>query len=417
MGQFIDHDLTFDPTSLGETFVDPLALFNYRTPKFDLDSVYGEGPSVQPYLYQRSGQNQQTTLFEIGSTRPTTGLSNLPSFPNDLPRSLTGFALIGDLRNDENLIVAQLHLAFLKFHNKVVTELEKGTIHPENIDSSSNKFEIARKIVVWHYQWLVLHDFLPKIIDREQLDIVLKEGRSFYQYQNEPFIPVEFSVAAFRLGHTMIRSQYNYNRIFSSAILKNLFEFTGSSNSNLGEHKPIPIPSNWIIDWHRFFDFKIDNFSELNFSRKINPFLVEALKNLAISQPTSLAVRNLLRGWSVGLPSGQAVADFMGLKPLTKEEIATGSDGKEAQKHNLHIQSPLWYYILKEAEVQKKGKCLGQVGSRIIAEVFVGLLQGDASSFMVQDKNWIPILPRQNKDNFTILDLLNIVDNLNPIEN
>jgi len=414
LGQFIDHDITFDTTALQEVLVDPLAVRNFRTPRLDLDSVYGSGPKTQKYLYQ-TGKNDD--LFLIGKTNsePGGGDTSIPTeLPNDLPRASSKLAIIGDPRNDENLIVAQTHLAFLKFHNKIVKGIKDGSIQPiSSIDKSV--FEQARELVIWHYQWIVLNDFLARIIDVAQLEVALHKGRRFFRFREEPFIPVEFSVAAYRLGHSMVRADYDFNRVFTprpggvtSATLELLFQFTAESGNS------VPIPSDWIIDWRRFYE--IDANVPVNFSRKLDPFLVEPLKNIPnIPEPRSLAVRNLLRSRSLGLPSGQSVARLMRFKPLTKTEICTGADGLVAEKHNFHIESPLWYYILKEAQIQQQGNRLGQVGSRILAEVFVGLLKADSSSFLACNPGWLPTLPAQVPGTFTMSDLLKFVGELNPI--
>lgn len=435
LGQFIDHDITFDPSSLKEKRVDPLALTNFRTPALDLDSVYGAGPADQPYLYDIKDPEK----FLIGDTVATpTGRpgETIPVKLNDLLRApKSKLALIGDPRNDENLIVAQLHLAFLKFHNKVVDELRAGRI-PQDEPGEKTTFEAARELVVWHYQWIVLHDFLARILDKKQLDKVLKDGRSFYKFEDHSdhaFIPVEFSAAAYRLGHSMIRSEYDYNRVFTfnpppnppndsriaSATLDAMFAFTTkSADPTIPGQQGLPgliptLPSNWIIDWRRFFELDPD--IKVGFSRKLDPFLVDPLKNLPnVPPPKSLAVRNLLRGRSLGLPSGQNVARFMKLEPLSPSDIAKGTDGKIAKELGFDKKTPLWYYILKEAEVQGEGLHLGDVGSRIIAEVFVGLLEGDSSSFLVQDPNWKPTLGT-TPGKFTMTDLLKFVDDINPI--
>ncbi len=418
LGQFVDHDITLDTTALQETLVDPLAVQNFRTPKLDLDSLYGSGPDVQPYLYQLNDPD----LFLIGTTneKPGRGDPSVPTkLPNDLPRAQSTLGLLGDSRNDENLIVAQLHLAFLKFHNKIVAGIRDGSIKPKN-STDKSVFIQARELVIWHYQWIVLNDFLTRILDKDQLDTVLNKGRRFYKFKEEPFIPVEFSVAAYRLGHSMVRAAYNYNRVFTPlpggvtpATLQLLFLFTAKSGK-FGDFADIPIPSDWIIDWRRFF--QIDPNVPVGFSRKLDPFLVDPLKNLPnVPAPNSLAVRNLLRGRSLGLPSGQSVARFMRLQPLTRAEISTGPDGAVAVKHNFHIESPLWYYILKEGQVQGQGKRLGQVGSRILAEVFVGLLEGDSSSYLARCPDWKPMLPAQNPGTFTMVDLLKFVGEINPI--
>lgn len=129
----------------------------------------------------------------------------------------------------------------------------------------------------------------------------------------------------------------------------------------------------------------------------------------------NLAFRNLRRGVILGLPSGQSVAKAMGVAPLTPAEIATGPDGAAAEAHGLHKKTPLWYYILKEAEVRHGGQRLGPVGSTIVAETFLGLVHGDPDSFLWQRDDWKPELPRANADTFTMVDLLNFVGDLNPI--
>lgn len=422
LGQFVDHDITFDTTSLQEVLVDPLAITNFRTPALDLDCLYGTGPSVQPYLYDLSNGFAPQEKFLIGTTNmaPGAGDSSLPvKLPNDLPRASSGLALIGDPRNDENLIVAQLHLAFMKFHNKVVDGLKDGSIKRLS-PIRKTVFEEARDIVIWHYQWIVINDFLRRILDPQQLNVVLNSGRKFYTYKDHPFIPVEFSVAAYRLGHSMIRDIYDYNRVFTPrpggfvpASLDLLFAFTGKSG-NPDDPFPVPIPSDWIIDWRRFF--WMDPKVPVNPSRKLDPFLVDPLKRLPnVPPPNSLAVRNLLRGRSMGLPTGQSIARLMRLTPLTPQQIATGPDGAIAKKHGFDLETPLWYYILKEAQVQNQGKRLGQVGSRIVAEVFVGLLEGDSSSFLARDRDWKPTLPSEKPGIFTMVDLLRFVDDVNPI--
>lgn len=419
LGQFIDHDITFDTTSLREILVDPLALQNFRTAALDLDSLYGSGPSVQPYLYEGAAGEEK---FVIGKTNAAPGRGDATvktELPNDLLRAASGLGLIGDPRNDENLIVAQMHVAFLKFHNKVVDGLKDGSI-TRRYPISKSIFEEARETVIWHYQWIVLHDFLRRILDTEQLDTVLTQGRSFYKFGTDAFIPVEFSVAAYRLGHSMIRAVYNYNRVFTPlpggvtpATLQLLFNFTAKSGSPTDPF-PVPIPSDWIIDWNRFFE--IDSNIAVNHSRRLDPFLANPLKNLPnVPVPNALAVRNLLRGRSLGLPTGQSVAAVLNLASLTPEEIATESpDGIAAKKLGFDRETPLWYYILKEADVKAQGEHLGPVGSRIIAEVFVGLLEGDSSSFLSRDRYWKPTLTTTG--DFTMVDLLKFVGDLSPID-
>lgn len=415
LGQFIDHDITFDPTSISESSVDPLSLWNFRTPALDLDSVYGGGPRVQPYLYQRL----DPALFQIGTTSKEVPLGD-PSvpvnLPFDLPRSPNGLAITGDPRNDENLIVAQLHLAFLRFHNKVVDGLRKGTI-PRLTPSKPSDFEEARTIVTWHYQWIVLNDFLARILDPQELKYVKNAGATLlYPQSNEPYLPVEFSAAAYRFGHSMVREEYTYNRVFPSGrlpagTLALLFRFSGRSSFG----NSVPIPSDWIADWRRLFD--LGDASLINPSRLIDPYLAPTLAQVPAGPNNTLhlAVRNLQRGASLGLPSAQSIAKSLCYPALSPEAIAaSGPDGELAAKHYLHFESPLWFYILKESQISAGGAHIGRLGSRIIAEVFFDLLERDEASFVQRDPEWVPTLGA-SEGHFTMADLLNFAGDVNPL--
>ena len=240
-------------------------------------------------------------------------------------------------------------------------------------------------------------------------------------------MPVEFSAAAYRLGHSMVRQRYSHNRVFQAADFSLLFGFTGLSGQILGDLAPNPptgplpvatLPSNWIIDWRRFYEFKTPPAPDFRFNpaRKIDPFLVATLHELP-GGGGNLAFRNLLRGVNLGLPSGQDVAQAMRIKnALTPDEIATGTDGAVAKQHGLHKATPLWYYILKEAQIRNNGERLGPVGARIVAEVFVGLVHGDTESYIWRHKNWKPTLPSKKAGTFFMTDLLQFVGEIDPID-
>lgn len=432
LGQFVDHDITLDLTSFGEKEADPNAVENFRTPSLDLDNVYGLGPDGSRQLYARNpgdadGKNPGPKLL-IGKNINVSFGGVTGDHRNDLPRSPEGFALIGDHRNDENLLVAQTHLAMLKFHNKVCDQLiASGT--PIGL-----VFAEARQIVTWHYQWMVLHDFVERITEKGIVAKILEQGRRFYRFKKTPFMPVEFSAAAYRLGHSMVREGYGHNRIFAPggqggvATLELLFRFTGLSGGIVGDLAPNPptgptpvsvLPSNWIIDWRRFHEVLATNPADapLNRSRKLDPFVVPALHTLP-GGGGSLPFRNLKRGVLLGLPSGQDVAKAMKIKqPLTSAEIAKGPDGAVAKKHGLHEHTPLWYYILKEAEQRGGGERLGPVGATIVSEVFVGLVHGDHQSYLwLKGKTWKPTLPSKTPGDFTMADLLRFVGDISPID-
>ncbi|MCC7367033.1 MAG: peroxidase [Chloroflexi bacterium] len=436
LGQFIDHDITFDPTSLKERRVDPLALENFRTPALDLDSVYGGGRAVQPYLYCR--RPDDTDLFEIGQTVPwkvrgDRTLRALPPFPNDLPRARSGLAIIADPRNDENLIVAQLHLAMLKLHNRVVAGIRRDEIDVKDIPGES-VFDRARRLVVWHYQWVVVHDFLGRLIDRDVLRAELTSETTIYDDATYPFIPVEFSMAAYRFGHSMVREAYDFNRVFgfgpdavTPATLSLLFRFSGRSGSRSGDGTdPVPIPSDWIIDWRRFFDFGrlLDGAPRPTLSRRLDPLLAPTLFRLVnVGNPASddpadrsaaLPVRNLVRGQRAGLPSGQSVAAHYGIRPLGPGHLGDDSPaGRVLRAHGLLEQTPLWFYVLKEAEVLGGGQMLGPVGGRIVAQVFAGLLRNDPDSYLSAPDGWqTTLFPDAD---ITMPRLLQLAGDVNPL--
>jgi hypothetical protein len=442
LGQFIDHDVTLDLTPLEQQEADPLATMNFRTPGLDLDSLYGAGPQLAPYLYDRDSKGKLTGRLLIGKTEASPGLggTTIPAGDHDLPRSRHGRAIIGDERNDENLLVAQTHLAFLKFHNKIVDRLKSDR---PTADAGELFFE-ARRIATWHYQWIVLFDFVERLTEPGIVNRIKTEGRKFYRFRTRPYIPVEFSAAAYRLGHSMVREVYNHNAVFSGApgsfapgSFGLLFHFTGKSGGILGDRAaeadpadfpgtPGPterLPSNWVIDWRRFYDFGTPQEPgfELNATRKLDPFVVPALHTLPgeVDNAKILPFRNLARGVQLELPSGQDVAheiaQQVAIDQVTSEDLSRGPDGAVLKDLGLHAQTPLWYYILKEAQIVHNGERLGPVGSIIIAETFLGLVHGDHSSFLWQRSNWSPELPSAEADHFTMVDLLNFVGELNPV--
>lgn len=393
LGQFIDHDLTFDPVSKLQRQNDPDALRDFRTPRFDLDSVYGRGPDDEPFIYKPDG-----IRFRIGKNEA--GQDDLPrTAPDEDGESRR--ALTGDPRNDENVIVSQLHLAFLKYHNRVVDELEPDV--PEN-----QLFEEARRVVRWHYQWIVINSFLRTIVGAGPVDDILKtdefrvavEGGpqririrkvdlKFFHWRNQPFMPVEFSVAAYRFGHSIVRPEYELNADPDAQDIP-IFSATEEDLRGFRER-----PEKFEIEWHRFFRFpaRPANDPELQRARLLDTKLAVGLRELpvpvVVSAPFSLAERNLLRGKALGLPSGQAVARRMGLpqnRVLTGNRLGLPDDLKAAFAES----TPLWYYVLREAEVFNEGHRLGPSGGRIVAEVFLGILDGDPFSFLSVQPNWNP---------------------------
>jgi hypothetical protein len=442
LGQFVDHDITLDTTPLKQQKADPLATTNFRSPALDLDSLYGDGPGIHPYLYAKDGISLPPgPRFLIGKAHESDGLvaQRIPERPNDLPRNSHGHALIFDERNDENLLVAQFHLLMLKFHNKVVDRIAASKPGLTGLDL----FHEARRVVTWHYQWIVLFDFVEKLTEPGLIRRIKQEGRRFYRFRAKPYMPAEFAAAAYRLGHSMVRQSYSHNAVFrtggiTEGTLNLMFNFTGKSGQIVGDLAPdVPptplgplrsLPSNWVIDWRRFFELgtlaQTDPTFTLNLSRRLDPFIVPELHALPGHPPDMttpqarefvLPFRNLRRGAQIGLPSGQDVCLAMGFAPLSQANLSDGEDGVVAATHGFHKRTPLWYYILKEAEQLHHGERLGPVGSTIIAETFLGLVHGDDRSFLWQRSNWVPELPGETPGHFTMADLVRFVDDINPV--
>lgn len=271
LGQFIDHDLTLDLTPLDQVQPDAGRIRNFRTPLLDLDHVYGEGPDVSPFLYVR-GSEHGAERFLVDWTRDNKGN---PVSPNDLPRNSLGTALVGDPREDENLIVAQLHVAFLKFHNRVLDDQDMSSVldSPPFGDTGS-RFAAARRFVTWHYQWIVLNDFLQKILDPT---VLLDSHRRRWGGANEECfqIPVEFNVAAFRFGHSLVRDRYRFRQREEFVDLIQLLELTGSGGSGM-----LALPEEWKIEWPFFFLFEGNQNPFLNRAEQIDTVLAAALQGL-----------------------------------------------------------------------------------------------------------------------------------------
>jgi hypothetical protein len=469
-GQFVDHDITYDPVSSLTRQNDPNALTDFRTPRFDLDSLYGSGPADEPFLYDADGLE---LLYDAAR--------------HDLQRNAAGRALIGDPRNDENLIVSQLQVAFVRFHNAVVDYWwQRSDL------KGSDLFKLVQQTVRWHYQWVVIHDFLPRIVGDDVVDgagapapnrvvadilrteeyetpalsgdadsrrqTIVAPKLRFYDWHHEPFMPVEFSVAAYRFGHSMARPSYLINdgidgpdevvvagkKVRPKRIP--LFDLTGGAGARAAGgsgRRPVnedPGVGNKLdnldgfrrrrrgvfVQWKYFLpgiepeptphlpqpSYKLD--AKLGRPLGLLPESVATAQVLFGADETearSLAVRNLLRARALGVPTGQAVARAMGVEPLEalparrdRDENDTGLRETTRAHPELEGNWPLWYYVLKEAE-RCDGAHLGPVGGRIVAEVLIGLLCGDPLSYLGVEPNWKPFL-KEPVGTFTLSDLV-----------
>lgn len=451
-GQFVDHDISNDASG-GDESANPLSdndLVQMRSPSLDLDSLYGGAGRRDEKLFNGP-------RFKIGRTIASNGAghSNLGGLPFDLPRKMetrpnmtARTALIADGRNDENLAVAQTHLMWLKFHNEIVNQLSDDDLGA----SDAMIFEKARELVTKHYQHIVLHDFVKRFVEPSIYNDVVVSGKRKVLSQSVgevAFMPLEFSVAAYRHGHSQVRQSYNWNATFEDASFRLLFEFSAVSGNFLGAGETLP--SNWIANYRRLFNFgdaefphqpeaietdPITGTKKLNFARAIDPYLtqelaslpeIEALVNMdpPLRPFANLAALNLRRGSMRSLPSGQDVSlQLKSAKTLTPKQMREVIDDEfdlVMNKFGFYERTPLWLYILLEASAIGKGNSLGPVGSTIVADTFRTLVLTSRLSILTPGAEWEPSMVVEQlgaaKPLETIADILLWIDERTPIIN
>ncbi|MFI5896143.1 heme peroxidase family protein [Actinoplanes sp. NPDC051513] len=385
LGQFLDHDMTFDGTSRLGVPTPPEQSPNARTPALDLDTVYGGGPTTNPNLYESDRIHlriESGGLFE------------------DVPRSANGTAIIGDPRNDENLMISGLQAAFILFHNRVVDQLTAQGV------PAAQRFAQARQLVTWHYQWIIVHDFLPQTIGTAATQDIFTNGRKWYKPEPGPaYIPVEFQGAAYRFGHSQVRPSYRANlagNADGSPFFGMIFDPAGEGQADPVDLRGGRRARRRFIGWQTFFDFGDGN---VRTNKRIDRKISTPLFRLPLgtipdgAPPISLPQRNLLRQVTWSLPAGQRIAQTIGAEMLHLQELA----GYGVALEN---QTPLWYYVLAEAELLASGLHLGPVGGRIVGEVFNGLLELDPRSYLSVNPGWRPTLPAATAGSFHMTDLL-----------
>jgi hypothetical protein len=365
-GQYVAHDLTADRSPLRE-HTDVKVLVSMRSPRANLESLYGGGPVGSPYLYERADP------------------AKLLEHSGDVPRNQEGLALVGDPRNDVHVFLSQMQVAFIRAHNRLVDRLR------DDGEQESSVFEQARRSLAWHYQWSIVNDFLPTLIGGFLVAELLADGPRFYRPSETPFIPVEFADAAYRYGHSQIRDRY---RIQPDGPQRKMFP-------DLIGFGPL---EDRCVDWSLMFD--VPGRPPAQRAKPIDGKLPRSLIDLpaAIAGEhgdetyRSLATRDLQRGHAIGLPSGESVARLMGADELATEQLGLTDYGWTAE-------TPLWLYILLEAAVRHDGDQLGEVGGRIVGEVLIGVIKRDPGSYLAVDPRWTPTLPG-HEGTFRFRDLL-----------
>lgn len=484
LGQFIDHDITFDAGAYLRRRNRTSSRVNVRSPGLELDSLYGHGPEGSPHLYEDWRSGGRYGFFRIGSARYSAPSRNDREL--DLPRHVTlvaassdngkvhavvdersgetalvqpdpslllpygptphyrvvgsGWitdaetgrhvrvhqedlrvdgreALLADPRNDQNIVISQLTLAFLRFHNAVLAKHIEGGDPP-----GPETFQKARRTVRWHYQWVVVHDFLRRMVGDDLLEECLGRLRRADRHE-EPALYVEFSAAAFRFGHAMIRSAYELNDR-RSRDGKRVPIFSASPRTEVGDTHDLRsgrrLPPRWSIQWDRFLPFEPDRYpllppggDQLRFAARIAPQLAaplgdlpdmpshEAIRRGGRERPMpNLAALDLVRGRSYWLPAGQTIAERgLGLGSEDRPDDVLG------RFQGWHRYTPLFLYVLCEAE-QAGGSRLGSVGGQIVAENILSLLLADDDSYWNFDPNWTPHLGKDGE--FTLSDLIHL---------
>ncbi len=364
--QFLAHDITFESTSSLRGLHRTETLQNDRTFNLDLDCVYGQ--RTQDFYYDAEKKDQML----LGKSYL---LPDGTDYWYDLQRNAQQKAIIPDARNDENIIVSRMQVLLIEFHNKVVRQLQEEL-------GREDVFEQARRVVLWHYQWLILHSYLKRIVQPNMFDEIYYDGATFYW--ESFFLPLEFTGAVFRAGHSQTRT---LNRI-NEDTEKGLFEL--GHFTKMEEY----------VDWRYLFDL---GDRKVQMAKKIDTHIEPAFANLPFvgSQEAimnSLPFRNLQRGVVYGLASGEDIAKRMAIRPIDIPET-----------HQLGMTgTPLWYYVLKEAEVLCEGERLGPVGSILLAEVFITIMRKDNRSFLKIDPLWKPHLGRV-PGQFDFADLIKYV--------
>jgi len=439
-GQFMNHDIsapiggllvnvgmtpptgiigTADPAGLGKEWRADTATIlqhfvNEHSEPLTLASLYGDGPQSSDgevrQLYQEdkrfrlaitSVSNDQT-FVDLASVFYATGAPDIPRH-NRTP-------LIADHRNDGNLILCQLHLAFMLVHNKAVTALEG------RYRNATDCFREARQLVTLHYHWLILNDFLPKILSKS---VLCKPFSEWELRQSEPnTVPMEFTTAAFRFGHSMVGRAYDFNANFSNggristagASLTQLFNFTSRNNMEQPLGPPLQLPNHWVIDWDRMtcapkpdpVPGDLQGGAEridLDFA----PDMLNVAGDAQVAEHGSILFRNLLRGFHRRMPFGQRLAEECNVEPLAPDQVREAmpqyrspsgdydDPAKAAAGLGFLDETPAWLYFLCEAKMLENGERVGPTASRIIAHTFVGLMRHNPASVLLHEGGaWHP---------------------------
>jgi len=397
-GQFIDHNLTEDDTAMRDAGeLEPWETVNYRGPWLNLSGIYHP-------VHDRGGWKQ---LYEPSGLVFRLGEPTVRGEQFDLPLDKNGHPLLIDERNNENIIVRQIHVMFLKLHNLAIKELaeDEPTLSPRKL------FSKAQQRVCWQYQYLVRHDFLSKVCNENVFnELVVKNEQPTIDWSAGGFsIPVELAQAVLRFGHSLVRPNYNLNVAHPDIALRDLLS-SGDARA-LAVDEAIHWPTLLGIKEPAMrFDTAVASPLFKLESKDIHSYVDRPMPHM----PHPLPVRTLIRGAKSRLPTGQDVAKRMRVLVVHPTEQTIGgvvyAPGAHLQSLGLSEATPLWYYILLEAEVNEHGATLGELGSRLLIETVNGALREDPNSYLSQRPKWTPEpWKRTGKEVTCLLDLARLV--------
>lgn len=419
LGQLVAHDLSMDVTSVLGNTQDPNTVPNFVTPFLDLDTIYGVN----------------------GATAPMDG----PFFRlegRDFSRQGNGQPQVADGRNDNHRILSQLTVAFMKLHNKF------AQIQLDEHGDDGRAFDAAKRETIQTYQSVVLTDMLPKYIDNGVYDIALN-SRNHVLYtgdiKNRAAIPAEFAACAFRVAHSRSRATYRVNGRLSGTFgrpVAALFSVEGFRQIELIGGSPLP--SDMEVQWSRFFfDFPIPGFTNsarINDMRYAAPLLHAPFGKAAIQcnendakctgecgehrcvivdgetiegrATLSLALIDLTRGQTMGMPGGIALARHVRESTGTPLQVLSvdqmKSDGFGLPENYNRDDVPLLLYLAHESVIEHQGTVLGFLGSLIVGETIIGLVDRDHDGIL-HEGNWHFHSRITNSHEVSMRDVLNYI--------
>jgi hypothetical protein len=457
VGQFLDHDMTFNGLNLyDEQDGDLLKLkkdeaIDFASPQVDLDSVYGERNYGKK---NRADPKTELSYEEIYHTDGRFKLRRLGPNAYDVRRcvdetrpNLVGSAYVYDPRNDENQVLLQIHLLLMRVHNKYLEQVYKQ--HPElkrdNKDDGKKAALLARMEVVHTWQRVLLDDYLPRVCKKSVLTKTIDEAKqasesgdweqSGLKYKPAPDGTLkmvhEFAIA-FRFGHSMLRTAYKMNgfgpvQLFNNRDLMRKGDLRGG----------MPLPMSHVVDWDVFFpENEFDSSLSLKIDTMVTPVVFDLPESTipdAVKTTGNLPERNLVRSREIDVASGEDMAAYFGLTSLDRFEVeandaahylfeadvdtyahedGTGEPPKSDPDKGFkdtRFKTPLWYYVLREAELKESGERLGELGSHIVAQVVV---VGCYAGPFAQPQSYVSDIV--NKSAIKLRDLIDYVNETPP---